>query len=151
MQPRKLDERGGSAVEFALISVIFLTLLFGMIQYSMYFWSAQSAANAARDAARRGAVGQTCDQLTTQSRSSTKLVESGYQVTRRYYAPSDTSFTTPVAAATGHNVRVVISYNSVDLHFPFVPFINDGKVRDVAVARVENFGTATPGMWSPCG
>lgn len=50
-------ERGASAVEFAILSVVFLTLVFGMIQYSLYFWSTQSAANAARDAARRGAVG----------------------------------------------------------------------------------------------
>jgi len=144
-------EKGSSAVEFALISIIFFTLVFGMIQYSMYFWSTQSAANAARDAARRAAVGQTCANLSTQSRNNTKLVDSGYVVSRRYYAPTDVNFATPVPAASDYNVRVVLTYESVDLHFPFVPFLNDGKVRETAVARVENFSNLTPANWSNCG
>ncbi len=148
--PRRRGESGAAAVEFALLSVVFLTLVFGMIQYSLYFWSTQSAANATRDAARRGAVGQTCTDMTNQSRNNTKLVASGYVVTRRYYAPTDTSFTTPVAAATGNNVRVVLTYQSVDLHFPFVPFLSNGAVRETAVARVENFSTSAPTNWSNC-
>ncbi len=137
-------------MEFALLVVVFLTLLFGMIQYSLYFWSTQSAANAARDAARRGAVGQTCSELASQSSSNTKLVDSAWSITRRYYAPSDTTYATPVAAATGNNVRIVITYRSVDLNFPFVPFINGGQVRETAVARVENFNTLEPTKWSSC-
>jgi Flp pilus assembly protein TadG len=148
---RSRDERGGAAVEFALLSVVFLTLLFGMIQYSLYFWSSQSSANAAREGARRGSVGQSCTELLAQAQANTKLVDSELKVTRRYYAPSDSTFSTPVAAATGNNVRVVITYDSVDLHFPFVPFLNDGKVRDTAVARVENFSTLVPANWTACG
>ncbi len=145
------SEAGGSAVEFALLVVVFLTLLFGMIQYSLYFWSTQSAANAARDAARRAAVGQSCTQLTAQSQANTKMVESGYQVTRRYYKPEDTSFTTPVTAYTGANARIVITYQAVDLNFPFVPMIQDAKVREVAVARVENYSSTGNTNWSNCG
>ena len=148
---RPRDQRGASAVEFALISVVFFTLLFGMVQYSFYFWSSQSAANAAREAARRGAVGQTCADMLARTQSSTKLVESGLTVVRRYYLPTDTSFSTPVAAATGNNVRVELSYDSVDLHFPFVPFLDDGRVRETAVSRVENFSTQIPSNWTDCG
>jgi Flp pilus assembly protein TadG len=147
---RRGSESGGSAVEFALISVVFFTLIFGMVQYSLYFWSTQSAANAARDAARRGAVGQTCTEMAVQSRNNTKLVESAYRVSRRYYAATDSNFATPVAPSIGVNVRVEITYQSVDLHFPFVPFIDDGEVREVAVARVENYSTATPANWGSC-
>ncbi|HQR27165.1 MAG TPA: pilus assembly protein [Nocardioides sp.] len=138
-------------MEFALIFVVFLTLLFGMLQYSFYFWSTQSAADAARAAARRGAVGQTCSELTALSQSTSRLVSSDFTVTRRFYLPSDTTFTTPVAAATGNNVRIVVSYKSVDLHLPFVPFVHDARVRNTAVARVENYSTLVPANWSSCG
>lgn len=144
-------ERGASAVEFAILSVVFLTLVFGMIQYSLYFWSTQSAANAARDAARRGAVGQTCADLAAQTANSTKLVESSFTVTRRYYGPHDTAFGAPIAAAPGANVRVVITYRTVNLHLPFIPMIHDARVKETAVARVENYSSITSGNWSSCG
>ena len=138
-------------MEFALLVVVFLTLLFGMIQYSLYFWSTQSAANAARDAARRAAVGQSCTELLSQAQASTKLVESDFKVTRRYYKPEDTSFSTPVAAYTGANARIVVTYHSVDMNFPFVPMISDAKVREVSIARVENFSSTANTNWSNCG
>lgn len=138
-------------MEFALLSVVFLTLLFGMIQYSLYFWSTQSAANAARDGARRAAVGQSCAELVGQTRATTKLVASSFKVTRRYYRPEDTTFSTPVAPYSGANARIVITYQSVDLHFPFVPLVGDAKVREVAVARVENFSSTSSANWSSCG
>ena len=50
-------ERGAAAVEFALIVPILLLLVLGMIQYGLYFWSAQGGSSAAREAARRAAVG----------------------------------------------------------------------------------------------
>ncbi|KRF12639.1 TadE/TadG family type IV pilus assembly protein [Nocardioides sp. Soil796] len=50
------DERGAAAVEFALISVILLTLLIGIIQASIFFWGYQTGANAAREGARQYAV-----------------------------------------------------------------------------------------------
>lgn len=130
--------------------VVFLTLVFGMVQYSMFFWSTQSAANAAREGARRGALGQTCADLATAATNSIKLASSTPVVARTYYAPTDTTFSTPVPAATGNNVRVVVTYNSVDLHFPFVPFFRDGAVRETAVTRVENYTTTAPTNWSAC-
>jgi Flp pilus assembly protein TadG len=148
---RRRSEAGGSAVEFALLSVVFLTLLFGMIQYSLYFWSTQSAANAARDGARRAAVGQPCTELQAQAQASTKLVQSSFAVVRRYYRPEDTSFSTPVAAYSGANARIEITYRSVDMNFPFVPMIDDAQVREVAVARVENVSSTSNTNWSSCG
>jgi Flp pilus assembly protein TadG len=54
---RKRDEGGAAAVEFALILPIFLTLVFGMIQFGFYFWTAESANSSARETARRIVVG----------------------------------------------------------------------------------------------
>jgi Flp pilus assembly protein TadG len=147
---RRREERGAAAVEFAIISVVFLTLVFGMIQYSLFFWSTQSAANAAREGARRGSVGQTCADLTANTLSYIKLRDNTPTITRRYYAATDTTFSTPITATNGANVRIVIIYNSTDLHFPFVPFFNNGAVRDTAVSRVENYSSTTPANWSNC-
>lgn len=51
------DQRGASAVEFALISIPLLTLLLGLLQYGWYFFSAQSASSGAREVTRRLVVG----------------------------------------------------------------------------------------------
>ncbi len=150
VEARRCDERGSTAVEFALIAVLFFTLVFGMIQYSLYFWSTQAAANAAREGARRGSVGQTCADLTANTLSYIKLRDNTPTITRRYYAATDTTFSTPITATNGANVRIRITYNSIDLHFPFVPFINDGAVSETAVARVENYSMLELDKWTEC-
>lgn len=54
------QEDGAAAVEFALVAMVLLTLLIGIIQFAIYFWSYQVGAHAAREGARRYAV-QPCD------------------------------------------------------------------------------------------
>jgi Flp pilus assembly protein TadG len=54
---RARGERGAAAVEFALILVVLAPLLLGTLQYGYYFYVAQSASSAARETARRLAVG----------------------------------------------------------------------------------------------
>ncbi len=52
--PRKLQrrrERGAALVELAIAASVFLTALFGVIEFGRFFWTH----NALRDAARRGA------------------------------------------------------------------------------------------------
>jgi Flp pilus assembly protein TadG len=44
------SERGAALVEFAIVATIFLTVLFGVIEFGRMFWTH----NALRDAARRG-------------------------------------------------------------------------------------------------
>lgn len=147
-------EHGAAAVEFALILPILSLLLFGVVQYSMYFWSTQSAANAAREGARRGAVGQTCSELAATSTGLVKLAQAPPTVTRRYYAASDTTFSTPItlsgANASNANVRITLTYNSANLNLPLVPFPAGGAVRETTVARVESFSTASPTKWVAC-
>jgi len=47
---------GAAAVEFALVSVIFFLLLFGIIQYGLYFNDALNTRQGVREAARQGVV-----------------------------------------------------------------------------------------------
>jgi hypothetical protein len=49
-------ERGATAVEFALILPVFLTLVMGSIDWGYYFFVQQIATNAAREGARAGTV-----------------------------------------------------------------------------------------------
>jgi Flp pilus assembly protein TadG len=53
MNQNKSDkqQRGASLVEFAIVATVFLTMIFGVIEFGRFFWTH----NALRDAARRGA------------------------------------------------------------------------------------------------
>lgn len=61
MSLRRKRERGAAAVEFALILPLFLILIFGMVQFGFYFWTAETANSSAREVARRMAVGDCWD------------------------------------------------------------------------------------------
>lgn len=50
------QQRGASIVEFALILLILVTLLFGIIDWGLYFFNRQVITNATREGARAGIV-----------------------------------------------------------------------------------------------
>jgi Flp pilus assembly protein TadG len=53
---RILSEKGAVAVEFAVIAVLLLTLIFGAIDFGLLFYNKQVITNAAREGARMGIV-----------------------------------------------------------------------------------------------
>ncbi len=53
---RPRGQQGAAAVEFALISVVFFPLLFGMLQYGLYFFDSVNVRQGVREAARQGVV-----------------------------------------------------------------------------------------------
>ena len=55
MSKRKRED-GAAAVEFALLATIFITLLFGIIDYGLYFNDSNSTRNGVRETARQGVV-----------------------------------------------------------------------------------------------
>lgn len=57
MRRRRESERGAAAVEFAIIFVPFCVLLFGMVEFGYYFWTAETTGSSARETARRVVVG----------------------------------------------------------------------------------------------
>ena len=131
-------DTGAAAVEFALISVILFTLIFGTIQYGLYFWSLQSGAQAAREAARQAAVGAEldCDEFTDAILDNAQGETGAVLAKRTFYTDSQASM--PGAAVIGGSVRVHVEFHTIDLGLPLVPFINNGQVSEDAVARVEN-------------
>jgi Flp pilus assembly protein TadG len=56
MRTQPETRRGGNAIEFALIAPVLLTLLFGIAEYSWFFFNNQTAVTAAADGARAGSM-----------------------------------------------------------------------------------------------
>lgn len=56
LRRRKDQERGAAAVEFALVSLILITLIGVTFQFAIYLWAFQAASNGAREGARAWAV-----------------------------------------------------------------------------------------------
>lgn len=50
------SRRGAAAIEFALVSIVFLTLLFAIMDYGWYFFRRANLQEAVVEAARRGAA-----------------------------------------------------------------------------------------------
>jgi Flp pilus assembly protein TadG len=138
-------EGGAAAVEFALLAPIVLLLVFGIIQYGLYFWADQGGSDAARDAARLAAVGKPidCSDFQDDVQSSIDKMGNNFDITRTY---NDTD---GIAGITvGDTVTVTVEFDSIDLHIPFLPFIQDGRVSSTAKARVEFINDGTPE--NPC-
>ena len=57
---------GASAVEFALLAPVFLTMLFGIIEGSRMFWMKQALDEIAYSTARCMSVSSACDTVTSQ-------------------------------------------------------------------------------------
>jgi Flp pilus assembly protein TadG len=51
---RRLGQRGGAAVEFAIVLPIFCAIVFGIIDYGWYFYQRFAIAAAIRDGLRKG-------------------------------------------------------------------------------------------------
>ncbi|MFC6288450.1 TadE/TadG family type IV pilus assembly protein [Nocardioides sp. GCM10027113] len=134
-RPRRVQtDHGAAAVEFALVVPILLLLVFGIIQYGMYFWAYQGGSDIARDAVRLSAVGDpaTCTDFRNEVRGQiTGLTGSGgtATITRDYDSSGD--------VLVGDKVTVTVSFTSFDLQLPFLPFVNNGRVTSTAEAMVE--------------
>lgn len=140
--PRREREDGAAAVEFALILVPFLVIVFGAIQYGVYFWAVQGGSAAAREAARHAAVGQPedCTQFATAVSGSVQAMTDGaVEVTR------DFNNTSPAPVQVGDDVVVRVTFDTYDFNFPFLPFLNGGEVNQAATARVEYVPSLTIG------
>jgi hypothetical protein len=55
-RPRRRHDGGAAAVEFALVSSIFFVMLFGILQYGLYFNDALNTRQGVREGARRAVV-----------------------------------------------------------------------------------------------
>jgi Flp pilus assembly protein TadG len=133
---RRRPAHGAAVVEFALIMVPLLTLMFGLIQYGLYFWAMQGGSDIARSAARLAAVGTpaACSDFKAAVVAQINQLDGtgSTAIIQRTYTEQN-----PGTVTIGDTVNVVVKFNSVNLHFPFIPFINNGQVIATAQARVD--------------
>ncbi len=137
-------ESGAAAVEFALVSLLLITLLFGILQYGFYFWS-RSAANAAvREGARRVSVGDyaDCAALKAFVQSEVGAAGAGNTVTTTRSIdkhPDNLLLTTEV----GDIMTLKITFQAFDVGL--IPLPLGGQVQSAAVSRIENIKSPAPG------
>ena len=126
-RPRRSQD-GAAAVEFALLTPILFLLIFGILQWGLYFWAAQGGSNAAREAARRAAVGEypvCADFQAYVTDRIDALGDTDAAVITRTYSNGPT----PNVAANlepGDVVTVVVTFNAVDMNIPLVPYPDNG-------------------------
>jgi Flp pilus assembly protein TadG len=140
---RARGQRGAAAVEFALVLLPLLYLVFGLIQYGWYFYAMQAGSSAVGNAARQVAVGncQNVGQVQTMLKKSlggaTTATSASQIPTTLTYTKADGSAAT-APGAVGGSITVKATFPTFDLHFPLVPVPNNGNVSRTAVARVED-------------
>ena len=135
-------EDGAVAVEFALVFPFLCLILFALIQYGLYFFSMQAGSAAARDAARRASVGDMplctggTDPFVPYVEDRVGVANFGNTITvKRDY--SKASGNTDPGVQPGDLVTVTVTFDGLDLNFPFVPVPGDATVSTEADTRVE--------------
>ncbi|GAB2753544.1 hypothetical protein GCM10027020_01920 [Nocardioides salsibiostraticola] len=147
-RPRPDDERGAAAVEFALVLLPLLTIVFGLIQYGWYFYAMQSGTSATSAAVRELSVGDCQDSsklsaFVIKRLGGASLSDDTVQITTVYR--NATLGAPPMSApgVVGGEVEITLRFQTADLHFPFIPIPDDGVVTRTAVARVEDTQPST--------
>jgi len=145
---RRRDEGGAAAVEFALVLIPLLYLVFGLVQYGWYFYAMQSGSSAVGDAARRIAVGN----CTTTSEvkgviydhlgAATTASSSSGITTTIAYTKADGSGSVAAPGEIGGSVTVTATFPTLNMHFPFIPVPDDGNVTRTNVTRIEDLDSS---------
>ena len=135
-------DAGAAAVEFALVSVLLLTILFGILQYGYFFFQATGVEHAAREGARLASLGipptpAGCDAYaaTVQQR----VVAADLTRVEVVFTNTDTV----PGVARGDTVRLRLDWAPQDFNFPFLPFL-DPTTQETATTRVERTNNTTP-------
>ena len=142
------DQRGATAVEFALVMLPLVFLVFGIIQYGLYFYSTQTGTYAVQQGARRLSVGDCTstpalkgflhDKL---SNGATTASESALSPQIKWQHTSADGTVTDVTQATavvGDSVTLSLTYPALNMNFPYIPLPNDGDVVRSSTAMVED-------------
>lgn len=141
--PRRRDERAVVALEFALIFPLLTLLIFGTMQYGLYFYSVQAGNAAAREAARRAAVGDhaACTDFSSYVTERVGSASFGNPVVVSRSFTKGPENTAP-AVQVGDTVSVTVTFDGLDMDIPLVPIVGDATVQVTADSRVEYVPTA---------
>ena len=130
------SQTGAMAVEFALVFPLVAAVMFGIIQYGIYFWGRSTAAASAREAARQLAVGTDWTCSHDEAVEKANGAGTGAVVTRKYLNSADT-------ARIGDLVEVTVTAQT--LAPTLLPVPDGGAISEVATASVANIPTTPLG------
>jgi Flp pilus assembly protein TadG len=127
------QEDGAAAVEFALVAMVLLTLLIGIIQFAIYFWSFQVGAHAAREGARRYAV-QPCDNAANDALVVDRIGAAAANSPEVLSSFAKGTGNTGSGHETGDAVTVTVTYSAPNIG----DLISLPEITKSATARVED-------------
>lgn len=136
--PRRRRQEGAVTVEFALVLLPLLLIVFGIIQYGIYFFSLQSGTSVTREALRKVSVGDCQDAGQLEDYIESRLVGAStgnLSVTRTYLDQDGNTSSGPVV---GGVATIEVAYDSLNLNLPFLPFLDDPRIVRTADARTED-------------
>lgn len=105
------DESGTSAIEFALLSPVFILLLLGMVAYGIYFGASNSLQQIAADAARTAIAGLNQTERQALVASFVKNNASGYP----FVDSGKLTYQATDSTADGNQFVVSIQYDASNL------------------------------------
>lgn len=107
---RSIDDRGGVAIEFAIVGPLLLVMVFGILSYGGYFWLSHSIQQLANDAARSALAG-----LSANERQ--QLAQSTMQSEIGSYGMLSSSYATTTVSSQTDSMTVSVSYNGAGTPF----------------------------------
>lgn len=154
---RRRRERGAAAVEFALVAPLLFIILFGIIDYGIWFSDSISMRQAVRDGARRGSVEQfgTCGSggelasLACTVKGGMGQI-SGTTYMRVVIAPDPSSPSSDLGTPAGTpawKVGATLRVCAITRHtslLPFVPFPAGGFAKTSVDIPIEVAGAGAP-------
>jgi Flp pilus assembly protein TadG len=125
------------------VVVPLLVLCFGIVQYGLYFYSAQTGSHTANAAVRQLSVGNCQGSGALQSFVDGQLgaaSTSAASITTSWKNVDGSTPPSPRAqnVDVGGTITLTISFDTVNMNFPFVPFLSDPRVSRTVQARVED-------------
>jgi Flp pilus assembly protein TadG len=125
------------------VLVPLLIIVFGIIQYGLYFWAMQAGTNATGEAVRRLTVGDCQDpaQLRDLVRSRLGMATSNAAgvTTVVAYRKDDAGHTVTTAPGEiGDSVDLTVTFDALNMHLPFIPMPDGGRVTRHIFGRVED-------------
>jgi Flp pilus assembly protein TadG len=131
----RASDRGASAVEFGLVAPILILMVFGIIQYGLYFFDSVNARQGVREAARQGVV-KTFPTCTGASTDWAKLKCNTKTQVGAVTGPVYVKVAAPDGWAKGKRLVVcaVVRYNT---GLNFFPMPNDGFIQSKTEMSIE--------------
>jgi|GEM_PF-5249966 len=126
------SDEGAAAVEFALISVVLFTLLFGIVQYGFYFLQVTSITALAGHAGREASLRDGCDDWEERVEAQVEVLANGAAVQEVSLGPTDVGTSIPTRRGDQEVITVLWDPTRVGV----VPF-PVGDFRERTVVRYE--------------